>query len=347
MKKCGNLLRDYTFQVKGIWKNFIILLLISILIAVFSVLNAASLKLLLDIASGDSSVPVLWGFLLALFVITFGALFNALQSIVKVKTQNKIAGVAKSRLLEHIEKVPCLKLADYHSGDLLTRISDDTDICAKMLPDIGFSIFVGALSCIVSLIYAFTLNWKLTVLCVFLSPLAVIWSKAVLPVLQKYAALTRDKESKIRSFSQEEISYIRVIKSFSSYQQSQKQFHDRFQELSHARILTAVANAILNGGATVIGFFSFIGAASLGAYLALKGEITVGTIVGFIQLLNYIVWPFTELMPLLGKFQDGKVALARIKELEEIPSEEETDVELDTNQIVLHVQMLHFPMVRI
>lgn len=342
MKKHSNFFKDYTFHAKGIWKNFVTLLVLSLLIAVFSVLNAASLKLLLDIASGESSVSILTGSFFALLVIALSALFNALKSIANVQAQNKIAGTGKSHLLEHMEKVPFLKLSRYHSGDLLTRISDDTDICAKMLPDVGFSIFEGALSCIASLIYAFMLNWKLAVLCICLSPLAVLWSKAILPFLQKYAALTREKESEIRSFSQEEISYIRVIKSFSSYQQSKKRFRGQFQALSRARILTAAASAVLNGGATVIGFFSFIGTASLGAYLALHGEITVGTIVGFIQLLNFIVWPFSELMPLLGEFQNGKAALARIKELEEIPCEEDTDVELHTDPIVLHVENMAF-----
>lgn len=342
MKKYSNLFREYTFHAKGIWIYFMILLLLSVMIAGFSVLNAASLKLLLDIASGESSFSVFRGALSALFVIVFGALLNALKSIVSVETQNKIAGTAKSRLLEHIEKVPLLKISSYHTGDLLTRISDDTDICAKMLPDIGISIAVGALSCIAALIYAFWLNWKLAVLCICLSPLAVLWSRLVLPFLQKYAALTREKESNIRSFSQEEISYLRVIKSFSSYQQSQKQFCKRFQELSRARFLTAAANAILNGGATVIGFLSFIGAASLGAYLALKGEITVGTIVGFIQLLNFIVWPFTELMPLLGEFQNGKAAMVRIRELERISCEEQNEVGLNTEHVVLYVQNAAF-----
>lgn len=57
MKKYGNLFREYTFHAKGIWIYFMILLLLSVMIAGFSVLNAASLKLLLDIASGESSFP--------------------------------------------------------------------------------------------------------------------------------------------------------------------------------------------------------------------------------------------------------------------------------------------------
>ncbi|MCI9141563.1 MAG: ABC transporter ATP-binding protein [Lachnospiraceae bacterium] len=342
-EKHENLISQYTFQTKGVWRNFAGLILLSILQAVVGVLNAASLKLLLDIAAGESSVTVAAGTIFALLVMAFQALFHSLEHILNVRTQNKIAGTAKARLLNHMEKAPFLELSKHHSGDLLTRISDDTDICAKVLPGIGSSILVGMASCIVSLIYAFMLSWKLAILCVLLSPLAVLWSRYMLPFVQKYAAQVRQKEGEIRSFSQEEISYIPVIKSFTSYGQSQERFQNKFGELSHTRILSATVNAILNGGAIVVGSFSFMGAAALGAYLSLKGEVTAGTIVGFIQLLNYIVWPFTEFMPLLGELQNGKAARARIREIEELPcEEEEKELDLNCDKAVLELRNLSF-----
>lgn len=59
-------LEDYTFHAKGVWSGLIFIVFLSLLIALFGVLNAASLKLLLDIASRESSIPILTGFLIAL-----------------------------------------------------------------------------------------------------------------------------------------------------------------------------------------------------------------------------------------------------------------------------------------
>ncbi len=334
---------DYTFSVKGIWYNLFMIFLLSLLIGFSGVLNAACLKLLIDIASGESEVGIWTGALLSISVIVFKAVLDLLKDILNIKTQNKIAGAAKRNLLEHMEKIPYLKLSQYHSGDLLTRLSDDTDICAKMLPDTLGSALVGAASCLIALVYGFRLSWKLSILCIVLSPLAVFWSKLILPYVQKYAALTREKESEIRAFSQEEISYIPVIKSFLAYGLSKERLDKNFKELSQARVQTTIAGSVLNSGATVVGFFSFIGAAGFGAYLSTNGEITVGTIVGFIQLLNYIVWPFTELMPLLGEFQKGKAARARIREIEEIlREEEETERELYLDNLIVKICDMSF-----
>ncbi len=334
---------EYTFGVKGVWKGMSAVVILALLVAIFGVLNAACLKLLLDIAARDSSITILWGAVLALIVITLQSLWKSIYMVSIVKVQNKIARKAKSDLLNHIEKMPQERLSAYHTGDLLTRISDDTDICAGVLPDVGSAVVVGVLSCAFSLGYAFYLSWKLAILCVILSPMAALWSKFLIPVIQKYAALSRQKESAIRAFSQEEITYIPVIKSFSSYAQSRKNFVKKFDELAHARTMSSMMNAVLSGGSNVVGFFSFIGTAALGGYLSLKGEITVGTIIGFLQVLNYIVWPFTELMPLLGEFQEGKAARNRLKEIEEIPCEEdENNIKLKGDDVILKLQDVSF-----
>lgn len=341
--KYKNRIKEYSFGTKGVWERLLVLVFVSLLIAIFSVLNAMSLKLLLDIASGESSTPIITGSFLALFVIAFKAFLDSFNTVFSEKIQNSIARTAKKNLLMQVECLPFCKLQSYHSGDLLTRISDDTDICARVLPKTLAEILIGALSCIAALVYGFILNWKLTILCMLLSPLAVLWSKMVLPFLQKYSTLAREKESAIRSFTQEELSYIPVIKSFSTYSESQDRFVQKFEELSHARIMCSISNAVLNGGATVVGFLSFIGAASFGAYLSIRGEITVGTIVGFIQLLNYIVWPFTELMPLIGDFQNAKAARVRIKELEEIArEEEEKDYDFNAKNLTVKIRNVSF-----
>ena len=80
--KCKKRVNEYSFSAKGVWPRLLILLFLSLLIAVFSVLNAASLKLLLDIASGESSITILTGSLLALFVIAFKAFLDSFDVLI-------------------------------------------------------------------------------------------------------------------------------------------------------------------------------------------------------------------------------------------------------------------------
>ena len=325
MKNGSRGLRAYTFGAKGAWKGLAWIGLLGLAVSIFTVMNAVVLKNLLEIASGDSEMSLSKGTFLAFLVIALQFTFRGAYLAYIEKTRNVIAGKAKVDLLQHIERLPRKVIEKYHSGDLLTRISDDTDIAARVLPDIGSALFTGAVSCFIAFAYAFYLSWQMALLCIVLSPVAALWSKWLVPYIQKCAIVMRTKESESRSVAQEEISNISVIKSFISYNYSSNKFLLKFNELAKARNKTATMNAILNAGSNIAGFLMLIGAASMGAYLGTKGIMTVGAIAGFLQLINNIVWPFSDLMPLVGELQEGRAARARLKEIEDIPCETETE----------------------
>lgn len=336
-------MKSYTFGSKGAWAGLIWIVILGFLVSAFAVFNAACLKLLLDIATGDSTMTLLTGTLISLGVVILQHSIKSLYLIAIAKSQNKIAASAKVRFLNHIERIPQKTLEKYHSGDLLTRLSDDTDIAASVLPDIGSAIFTGLTSCILALIYAFYLSWQMALLCVILMPLPALWSRLMVPFIQKYAAMAREGESEVRSFSQEEIAYTPIIKSYDSYDRSVGKFSKKFNRLAHARIKSATTSAILSGGANIAAFLSFVGAAALGAYLSLKGETTAGTIIGFLQMLNYIVFPVSELGQLVGELQEGRAARARLKKIEDIPCEKEAeDVAIDERKMELHFDNVAF-----
>ena len=343
MENGSNGLRAYTFGAKGAWAGLIWIVILGFLASAFAVFNAACLKLLLDIATGDSSMPLLTGTLISLSVVILQHSIKSLYLIAIAKSQNKIAASAKVRFLNHIERMPQKSLEKYHSGDLLTRLSDDTDIAASVLPDIGSAIFTGLASCILAMAYAFYLSWQMALLCVILLPLPALWSRFMVPFIQKYAAMARAGESEIRSFSQEEIAYTPIIKSYTSYDKSVDRFSSKFNSLAHARVKSSTMNAILSGGANITAFLSFVGAAALGAYLSLKGEATAGTIIGFLQIQNYFVFPVSELGQLVGELQQGRAARARLKEIEDIPCEAETEAAaIDEEKMELHLDNVAF-----
>lgn len=288
-------------------------------------------------------MPLLTGTAISLGVIILQHSIKSVYLVAISKTNNKIAASAKARFLNHIERMPQKSLDKFHSGDLLTRLSDDTDIAASVLPDIGSAIFTGLASCILALTYAFYLSWQMALLCVVLMPLPALWSRFMVPFIQKYASMARDGESEVRAFSQEEIAYTPIIKSYTSYDRSVKRFSDKFSKLAYARVKSSTMSAILNGGANIAAFLSFVGAAALGAYLSLKGETTPGTIIGFVQIMNYIVFPVSELGQLVGELQEGRAAMARLREIEDIPCETESEAaDIDEDKMELRLSNVAF-----
>ncbi len=343
MKNGSRGLRAYTFGAKGVWSGLAWILFLGFVVSAFTVFDAACLKLLLDIATGDSRMSVLEGVVIALAVNIIRDTSESVYLVAISKTQNKIAAGAKAGFLGHMQRIPQRELEKYHSGDLLTRLSDDTDLVARVLPDIGSAIFKGLTSCVFALMYAFYLSWQMALMCIVLLPLPVICAKVMVPHIQKYSAVSRAGESNMKSMGQEIISYIPIIKSFCSYGQSRRKYSDGFKDLANARVKTSVMNAVLQGGTNIGASLSFVCTIAVGAYLANKGLMTAGSIVGFIQIQNYIVFPISELGELIGELQQGRVARARLKEIEDIPCEAETEaVAIDEEKMELHLDNVAF-----
>ncbi len=317
-------------EAKNYKRNYFILLICAILISIFNILNAASLKLLLDIAGRESNVSLWFGMLLPILVVTGSALSKGMNSYWSTKTTMGIAESIKIKLLGHMEKMKLEEYQKYHSGDLLNRLSDDTMECSKIFPNYLVTLLIGVFSCLFSFAYAFYLSWQLTIIVIFTAPLVVIWSKKLVPKVKENAKNVRGCDSELKSYSQEQLTNIVTIKTFNIYTYSLGKFKKLHQKFVKSSLRKVMIDAIMQQGGNVIGFISFACTVAIGAYLALRGDMTVGAIVGFAQLLNYIIWPFTELMSILGNVQTALVSADRVKELMEMVKEEYESRENDS-----------------
>lgn len=308
-------------KTKGFRKNFILLLIFVILISFFNILNAASLKLILDIAENNSDFPLWFGMTMPIVVVLISSITKGLQHYWSTKTVLEISKRIKKQLLYHIEKIPLLEYNKFHSGDLLNRLSDDTVKAAEVYPNCLLNLFIGVTSCICAFIYAFHLSWKLTIIVILLAPLVIFWSKLLLPKLNFYIEETRKEDSTVKSFSQDQLTDIITLKAYGNYENSVGKFATIYKVFMQKSLKKSIIEALLWQGGNFIGFLSFAVTITYGAYLCLQGEITIGTIVGYTQLLNYIIWPFTQAMEILANLQGGFVSTKRIVNVMNIKEE--------------------------
>lgn len=70
----------------------------------------------------------------------------------------------------------------------------------------------------------------------------------------------------------------------------------------------------------------------MAGYFVAKGSLEVGAMIAFIQLMNYLVMPFSSLPGLINSMQQSLGAAGRIFEVLDSPVEVETLPEVDTKQ---------------
>ena len=206
----------------------------------------------------------------------------------------------------------------FRTGDVVTRLTDDLSEYPKISWFMGSGIFraFNSFSLIMfSLIVMFSINIKLTLLSIAPLPLMMVAFYFTSEKLYTNFARNQMAISDINNQLEMSFSGIRIVKSYVSEDK-----YNRFFEIALAkRFKTEMSVVKLNAFLTLIyqyiDYFAQIGVILFGGYMAVKGEISVGTFFLFYTYLSMMIFPLLDLPQL---FVSGKQAFVNIDRLEEM-----------------------------
>ena len=207
--------------------------------------------------------------------------------------------------------------SDYISG--LTN--DAASIELNYLQGI-FQIITFVMMFLAGLLAMAYLNLLLTFCVIFASLLPILVSVCFGKRLSAVEQLTSSSNASFVGLIKDVLSGFSVIKSF---QAEKEVFHnfskENIQVETHKkqrRDLIGIITVI----SSICGFMVNLVVFGFGSYLTLQGVISAGTVIAFIQLLNYIISPIEQLPPLIGsrKAAEGLIQKAELNCYKE-PSE--------------------------
>lgn len=322
--------------LKWLWKEAkdFILPLISIVImsAILSLCRvglAIVSQMLIDSAVGGLWQGVVKACIYFSIVILLEIGLKGVTSILSVQTSETMSNRIRYHLFMHLTKVKWSEYSKYHSGDILTRITSDVGIVVEgIVNEIPETIALG-----VGLIAAFlTLFYYDPVLAIFaflLGPIAMFMSylfgKKFMNIHQK----AQEAESDFRSFVQESMAHMLVLKTFCHEEKSGEQFYNLQYKKKQLAIKKNYATVFASSFVTAGFWFSYLLAFGWGAVRLFKNAITFGTLTAFLQLIGQIQSPFLGLAGTLPQLISSAASAERLMELEKLQLEERNAVEPD------------------
>jgi len=201
----------------------------------------------------------------------------------------------------------------------ISNLTNDSTVIEENYIKNNFELINSIVTLCFGLVAMFYLNWTFAIVVILISflPLSVsllfgsrlgIMDRNVSEKNEGYVALIKDL---LTGFT--------VIKNFKAEKEVYKLFartNNELEEIKRRRKLTfeliRTISGVCNLSVSIVSF-------SLGAYLAIKGSITVGTVAAFVQLLNYVIGPVSDMGPLIS---NRKAVLELNKKIEESIIEE-------------------------
>ncbi|MBR4576956.1 MAG: ABC transporter ATP-binding protein [Clostridia bacterium] len=276
---------------------------------------ALSRRLIDDVIMAQNPEPLL-GILAVMLLVKVGreGMRYVMVILMEKDSQNMIFNLRK-RLYEKMQYNDMRFFDDHRTGDLMTRMSADLDWCRHFMSYINYRIVDAVCTFLFAMIYLFTVNWKMTLMLVVITPALMGISKILRKKVRPRFVYMREKLSEMNTAAQENIAGNRVVKSFAREEYEKERFEERNQAFmdSHLKInrvwLTffPMIEILVNAIQLVMIF--------VGGLFIIQGEITPGELAIFTGLSWAVSNPMRELGTLVNDLQRFSTSAAKVIEL--------------------------------
>ena len=307
-------IKSYAHEYKNYTSKIVIALIAMIIVAGSSAMIAYMIKPLLDeifVQKNSQLLYILPALVILAFILKGGGSF--LQSYMMGFVGQDIVRKTRDRILEKMLELDISFFYKYHSGELLSRVSNDVSRIQNAVSSSIATITRESLTAV-----------ALISVVIYQSPTLAFFTLIVIPAsyypvmilskkLKKISHKAQEKNSDLTTILNEIFSNIEAIKSFGSEKievQKFSNFNKSFFELNIKSLKT---------GETVVPvmeLFAAISAAAvilIGGQQVINGTMSVGSFFSFMTALFMAVDPIRRISVTYSQFQDAIAANERIK----------------------------------
>jgi ATP-binding cassette subfamily B protein len=320
----GALATIYAF-VKPFLKNYRkILALVGLGVLVetlFNVIMPLSLKFLIDDALGEEDVEAL---VKILSVLGVAGIITSIVAIWYERWDAKLASSLISdvriNLFEHVQNLPSSYFARTKRGEILSRFSVDLTAFEGSIKNFASNATLPVFELIAGIILMLFLNWQLAAMSLLVFPITLIGPRILTPkaVLANYEQ--KLNESALLGMVQENVAAQAVVKAFSLQRRTLGWFTMRNTEARRKISSATFLSTMVERTVTISVLLLHLVVLAVGAYLATKGQITIGTFVTFESAFWEVSYNIAHIMHFIPVSITSAAAVRHIQELLDEPT---------------------------
>lgn len=229
----------------------------------------------------------------------------------------------RSTAIEHVQRVPLSYLDSHSTGDIVSRITTDTDILSDGLL-LGFTqLFSGVITVFVTLFFMFSKNVTVSVLVVVLTPLSFVVARFI----SRRSFNLFKKQSEVRGrqtgFIEEIVGNQKVVKAFGYEDRSSSRFRKINDELVDCSQQAVFYSSLTNPSTRFVNSLVYACVALVGILLVPGGGMTVGGLSVLLAYANQYMKPFNDISSVVTEMQNALACASRLfsflEEKEETP----------------------------
>jgi len=240
------------------------------------------------------------------------------------KGADEFAKQLKDKLYDRLQRVPY----EYHmtakTGDLIQRCTSDVETIRRFLS--MQLVEIARILCVVaySVSIMLSLHAGYTLVAVVTVPPMFIVSLKYFKSIRKHFTLADEKEGELTAALQENLSGVRVVRAFGMQRFEAEKFESKNEEFRFLCVKMMNVMARFWSLTDALTFLQIGAVLFAGIFLALRGSITVGTLLVFLSYEGMLIYPVRQLGRILSDLGKMEVSQDRVGEILNTPAETDT-----------------------
>ncbi len=248
------------------------------------------------------------------------ALTAAAQWLMNVCNNRMTYGIVRDIRDEAFGKIEILplKYVDSHSyGEVVSRVIADVDQFADGLL-MGFTqLFTGVVTIVGTLVIMLTINIGITAVVVCITPVSFLVANFIAKKTYRMFKLQSETRGEQTALIDEMVGNQRVVQAFGYEDNAMERFDEINIRLQKCSLQAIFFSSITNPATRFVNSLVYAGVGITGAFLAIRGGISVGQLSCLLTYANQYTKPFNEISGVITELQNALACAGRIFELME------------------------------
>ena len=276
-------------------------------------------------------------------LVTVMSLMAWFRTKILAQLSEKGAGELRRLATASLLEMPVAKLDATHTGDLLSRLTNDAGLLRHYLYFDLFWFVAAPLAGVLSLAYVFYLDWALTLATLCMLPILVILSSKASQPMQMLSSRLQENLAAVNSYTQDALGGANIVKAFNLQEEMETRHGQALQETMASGMRLAKRQVLVRMCSVATSFVPFFLPLALGGWFVISGRLSVGAVIAFVNMLNAISNPLSQLPQAMSSHQKTMAAFERIYELLDEPRERQEGEVFENGQgVVLQADNLEF-----
>ena len=258
-------------------------------------------------------------------IVGVTALLQWIMNVCNNRITFNVVRDMRNTAFKKLQVLPFNYLDSHSNGDTVSRVITDADQFADGLL-MGFTqLFTGVVTIIGTLCFMVYINFWIALLVVVLTPMSFLLANFIAKKTYKMFRKQSEARGEQTAFVDEMITNQKVIEAYGHKKENQEKFDNINKDVALYYFKATFYSSFANPGTRFVNNIVYAAVTLFGAILAIRGNITVGTLSSFLAYATQYTKPFNEISGVVTELQNAIACAGRLINLIE-----EKEVEPDT-----------------